>query len=315
MSVAQTSPHATTRSWGEIVPPKTWVRMAVVAILLGAVYWATIWNHLVKRWMNDGNWSHGWLVPVFSLYLLGTQRDRLAAVIPRANYLGAVVLVFSLGLYFVTSWWWPMVYPQIVSIIGSILGLTLLLGGWPLMRVAWFPIIFLLFAMPLPQGLYVELTLRLRALASTLAAAIMPLFASGLYTEAQSVVIDYDFRGRSGHLNVEEACSGMRLLMAFLTLGVAMAYLGNRATWQRVIMVLCCIPIALICNTIRVTTTGLLFVYERNDLAQGTPHQLLGISMLVIAFGLFAFVGYLLNHLFLEDDGEESDPGVSAEGA
>ena len=315
MSVAQTSPHATTRSWGEIVPPKTWVRMAVVAILLGAVYWATIWNHLVKRWMNDGNWSHGWLVPVFSLYLLGTQRDRLAAVIPRANYLGAVVLVFSLGLYFVTSWWWPMVYPQIVSIIGSILGLTLLLGGWPLMRVAWFPIMFLLFAMPLPQGLYVELTLRLRALASMLAAAIMPLFASGLYTEAQSVVIDYDFRGRSGHLNVEEACSGMRLLMAFLTLGVAMAYLGNRATWQRVIMVLCCIPIALICNTIRVTTTGLLFVYERNDLAQGTPHQLLGISMLVIAFGLFAFVGYLLNHLFLEDDGEESDPGVSAEGA
>ena len=315
MSVAQTSPHATTRSWGEIVPPKTWVRMAVVAILLGAVYWATIWNHLVKRWINDGNWSHGWLVPVFSLYLLGTQRDRLAAVIPRANYLGAVVLVFSLGLYFVTSWWWPMVYPQIVSIIGSILGLTLLLGGWPLMRVAWFPIMFLLFAMPLPQGLYVELTLRLRALASMLAAAIMPLFASGLYTEAQSVVIDYDFRGRSGHLNVEEACSGMRLLMAFLTLGVAMAYLGNRATWQRVIMVLCCIPIALICNTIRVTTTGLLFVYERNDLAQGTPHQLLGISMLVIAFGLFAFVGYLLNHLFLEDDGEESDPGVSAEGA
>ena len=315
MSVAQTSPHATTRSWGEIVPPKTWVRMAVVAILLGAVYWATIWNHLVKRWMNDGNWSHGWLVPVFSLYLLGTQRDRLAAVIPRANYLGAVVLVFSLGLYFVTSWWWPMVYPQIVSIIGSILGLTLLLGGWPLMRVAWFPIMFLLFAMPLPQGLYVELTLRLRALASMLAAAIMPLFASGLYTEAQSVVIDYDFRGRSGHLNVEEACSGMRLLMAFLTLGVAMAYLGNRAMWQRVIMVLCCIPIALICNTIRVTTTGLLFVYERNDLAQGTPHQLLGISMLVIAFGLFAFVGYLLNHLFLEDDGEESDPGVSAEGA
>ena len=315
MSAAQTSPHATTRSWGEIVPPKTWVRMAVVAILLGAVYWATIWNHLVRRWMNDGNWSHGWLVPVFSGYLLATQRERLAAVIPRANYLGAVVLVFSLGLYFITSWWWPMVYPQIVSIIGSILGLTLLLGGWSLMRVAWFPIMFLLFALPLPQGLYVDLTLRLRALASTLAAAIMPLFASGLYTEAQSVVIDYDFGGRSGHLNVEEACSGMRLLMAFVTLGVAMAYLGNRATWQRVIMVLCCIPIALICNTIRVTATGLLFVYERNELAQGTPHQLLGIFMLVIAFGLFAFVGYLLNHLFVEDAGKETDPGISAEGA
>ena len=130
MTVAQTSPYATSRSWGEIIPPKTWVRMTVVAMLLGAVYWATIWNHLVKRWMNDGNWSHGWLVPVFSVYLLATQRERLAAVVPRANYLGVVVLVCSLGMYFVASWWWPMVYPQIVSIVGSILGLTLLLGVW-----------------------------------------------------------------------------------------------------------------------------------------------------------------------------------------
>ena len=313
MTVAQTPPHATTRSWGEIVPPKTWVRMAVVAMLLGAVYWTTIWNHLVRRWMNDGNWSHGWLVPVFSVYLLATQRERLAAVVPRANYLGVVVLVCSLGMYFVASWWWPMVYPQIVSIVGSILGLTLLLGGWRLIRVAWFPIMFLLFAMPLPQGLYVDLTQRLRALASTLAAAIMPLFASGLYCEAQAVVIDYDFHGRSGHLNVAEACSGMRLMMAFMTLGVAMAYLGNRATWQRVIMVLSCIPIALVCNTIRVTITGLFFVYGRNDWAQGTPHQLLGISMLVIAFGLFALVGYVLNQLFVEDAGEDSFAGPPAE--
>jgi len=169
--------------------------------------------------------------------------------------------------------------------------------------------------MPLPQGLYVDLTQRLRALASTLAAAIMPLFASGLYCEAQAVVIDYDFHGRSGHLNVAEACSGMRLMMAFMTLGVAMAYLGNRATWQRVIMVLSCIPIALVCNTIRVTITGLFFVYGRNDWAQGTPHQLLGISMLVIAFGLFALVGYVLNQLFVEDTGEDSVAGPRGERA
>ena len=62
--------------------------------------------------------------------------------------------------------------------------------------------------------------------------------------------------GLSGQLNVEEACSGMRLMMAFVTLGVAMAYLGDRPAWQRVIMVIFCVSIAVLCNTIRVTTTG-----------------------------------------------------------
>jgi len=298
-------------SWSDILPAAARVRLVVVVALLIAVYGETAWNHLIHRWMNDGNWSHGWLVPVFSLYLLANRRDYFASVKPRPHFLGAVLLLFSLAVFFVTSWWYPMIYPQIVSIIGSILGLTLLFGGWPVLRVAWFPIVFLLFAMPLPRGLYVELTQGLRALASTLASVIMPLFAPGLYTEAQSVVIDYEFQGRSGHLNVEEACSGMRLLMAFVTLGVAMAYLGARPLWQRIVMVCSCVPIALVCNTIRVTITGLLFVYGMDQWATGTPHQLLGIAMLAAAFGLFALMGYVLNHLIVEESDDNSiDPGA-----
>lgn len=300
--------------WSDILPTTARVRLVVIVALLVAVYGETAWNHLIHRWMNDGNWSHGWLVPVFSLYLLADRRDYFASVQPRPHFLGAVLLLFSLAVFFVTSWVYPMVYPQIVSIVGSILGLTLLVGGWPVLRVAWFPIVFLLFAMPLPRGLYVELTQGLRALASTLASVIMPLFAPGLYTEAQAVVIDYEFQGRSGHLNVEEACSGMRLLMAFLTLGVAMAYLGTRPLWQRIGMVCSCVPIALACNTIRVSTTGLFFVYGMDSWATGTPHQVLGIAMLALAFGLFALVGYVLSHLIVEDPEDDSiEPGAGRE--
>jgi exosortase len=170
------------------------------------------------------------------------------------------------------------------------------------MRVAWFPILFLLLAVPLPQSLYVDLTFPLRKFATAASAAIMPVFVSGLYTEAQAVVIDYILpNGTRGQLNVEEACSGMRLLMAFVTLGVAMAYLGDRPNWQRLVMVAGCVPIAIFCNTIRVTTTGLFFVYGHEDLAKGTPHQLLGLAMLAIALASFGLLGYLLNHLFVEE--------------
>ncbi len=102
--------------------------------------------------------------------------------------------------------------------------------------------------------------------------------------------------------------------MAFVTLGVAMAYLGDRPTWQRLVMVFACVPIAIFCNTIRVTTTGLFFVYGHEDLARGTPHQLLGFAMLALALGSFSLLGYVLSHLFVEDAAviHKEPPEVSA---
>ena len=289
------------RSWGELVSPAARVRIAMVAALLALVYWKIIQYKLAARWLNDGNWSHGWLIPVFSLYFLASRRDELLRTRPRHSYVGAVILALSLTLYFFSAWRLRMGYPQTVSIVGAIFGLTLLLGGWSVIRMAWFPIVFLLFAIPLPQSIYTDLTMPLQRLNSHVAAAVMPLFAPGLYTQAQAVVIDYVMPGRPpGHLNVEEACSGMRLLIAFVALGVAITYLEVRPLWQRLVMLLSCIPVAVLCNSIRVTTTGLLHVYGHEELARGTPHQFLGILTLLIALGLFSLLGYVLSHLFVE---------------
>lgn len=294
----------------------SYARVAIVGLLLALVYWSSIKHHLVREWLADANWSHGWLIPVFSLYFLYSHREELARCRPRGSYWGAVILVLSLTMYFVAAWRLRMAYPQALSLVSSIFGATLLLGGWSVMRVAWFPIAFLVLAVPLPDRIYVELTLPLRMWASSAAAAIMPLLIDGLHTEAQAVVIDYMLPGKPpGTLNVEEACSGMRLMMAFVTLGVAMAYLGDRPLWQRLVMIAFCVPIAVFCNTIRVTTTGVLYilgdrptpwlewlgVYELKDLAQGTPHQLLGLAMLGIALALYAVIGYVLSHLFVEE--------------
>ncbi|MHC4696229.1 MAG: exosortase/archaeosortase family protein [Planctomycetota bacterium] len=314
MSVSAQADAIPSRSWGEFFTPAVLVRLAIVAVLVAAVYRGTIRYALVARWIADGNWSHGWLIPVFSGYFLWVNRDQLLTVRPRANYLGAVILILSLALHFVSAWWLRMTYPQAVSIVGVIFGVTLLLGGWNVMRVAWFPILFLLLAIPLPQHLYVELTFPLRAFASSAAAMIMPTFSPGLYTEAQAVVIDYILPGGArGQLNVEEACSGMRLMMAFVTLGVAMAYLGDRPTWQRLVMVFACVPIAIFCNTMRVTTTGLFYVYGHEELARGTPHQLLGFAMLAIALGCFWLLGYVLSHLLVEES-VVAETGAAAAG-
>ena len=315
MNVAEAKWAPQSPAWTGSISSLARIRIAVVAALVLAAYWGPIRHYLVARWLVDGNWSHGWLIPLFSVYFLVMRREELARCTPRPNYLGAVILAFSLAAYFWSAWRARMAYPQSLSLVGTVFGATLLLGGWSVMRLAWFPIAFLFFAIPLPQSVYVELTRPLRELASTAAAAVMPMFLPGLHTQAQAVVIDYVRPGMApGQLNVEEACSGMRLMMAFVTLGVAMAYLGDRPLWQRVIMVASCLPIAVLCNAVRVTTTGLLTITGHAEYAQGTPHQLLGMVMLLIALGCYALIGYILSHLFVEA-ADEADAAAASAGS
>jgi len=297
------------RTWGELISSGARVRIAVVVVLLFVAYWAPIRYTLAGRWLSDGNWSHGWLIPLFSLYFLSTKREELARCRPRPSYWGVLILALSLAAYFVGAWRLRMSYPQALSVVGAVFGLTLALGGWSIMRVAWFPILFLALAVPLPQSMYVDLTMPQQKLVSAVAAAVMPVVTPGLVTEAQAVVIDYIMPGmQPGSLNVEEACSGMRSTMAIVTLGVALAYLGDRSTWQRLVLVIACFPIAMFCNAIRVTVTGLFYVRGYPDLAKGTAHQLLGILMFAIALGLFALAGYVLSRLYVEEPDENAEP-------
>lgn len=288
-----------------------WVKIGVLAALLCLVYWDVLRGTLAGRWLDDPNWSHGWLIPVFSLYFLYSHRDELRAIQPRPNWLGAPILVAALALFFFAVQV-RMAYPQAFSIVVAIFGLTLLIGGLSVIRYAWFPICFLLLAVPLPQRLYVDITLPLRELATKVATAALPILVPGLYAESQAVVIEYVLPGagaEKGRLNVEEACSGMRLLMAFVTLGVAMAYLRPRPAWQRIILVLSCLPISIVCNGIRVTITGWLHVKDMSEWAQGTPHELLGMAMLGLALGLYALLAYILDNLLVE---ASDDPGLAA---
>jgi len=77
--------------------------------------------------------------------------------------------------------------------------------------------------------------------------------------------------------------------------------------WQRLIMILACVPIAIFCNIIRVTATGFLVVFGREELARGFWHTMLGLLMLFVAFSLYGAISYVLNHLLEDHDGESSD--------
>jgi exosortase/archaeosortase family protein len=109
-------------------------------------------------------------------------------------------------------------------------------------------------------------------------------------------------------LNVAEACAGLRSLMTFITLGAAVAFLSNRPLWQKVIITIAAIPIAIFCNVMRVAGQGLLDYYVSHAWSEGFAHQFAGLVMLVPAFFLILLVAWCLDQLFIEEVDET--PGV-----
>lgn len=285
------------------------IQIAVLAVLVVAVYWHPIKLQILHRWRFDATWTYGWLVPVFSLYFLHTKRTRLAAAPIRPSYIGLLALLASLACYFTTIWVYPMGYPRALTLIGVIFSLTLFLGGWGVLKLVWFPIAFLTLGIPLPQSIYVHLTMPLQKLASHATATVLNLLP-GVHAETSGVVVDYSYAGVFDSLNVEQACSGMRSMMAIVTLGFALAYLGVRPAWQRVVMAASCIPIAICCNVFRVTVTGLLHVFQDSSIGRAlhfewllgpTPHAMFGLVTFLIALGLYLLLGWILANLFVEE--------------
>jgi len=282
------------------------VQVVILAVILG-VHYRHVIERLVMIWSRNGDWSHGFIIPLFSLYYLYLQRHRMPlglqdrGVASRLVGAGLCVLAFTLYVYCTLA---RIEYPKSVALVMSVMGVVLMSCGWPWARWSWFAMAFLLFALPIPVRLYVQLTMPLRFIAAQVSAAMLSLLP-GMEAEARGTVVDYIYQGQVGTpLDIERACSGIRLLMTMMALGVAMAFVSERPLWHRLIMILSCVPIAVFCNIIRVTSTGFMVVLGQEELARGFWHTMLGLGMLLIAFSLYGGISYVLNHLLIESEPE-----------
>jgi exosortase len=276
-----------------------WLRIGLVALLFLLLFRYEL-VRMVTQWRTHPSWSHGFLIPVFSLYFVHQQRHRILSSRYRTRMSGLVLLVLAIVIYaFNTVSPSGYAYVRALAMLVALVAVVWLLGGGRLLRWTWLPIVYLLFAVPLPQRLYVALTLPLRRGAAVVAAALLDA-CPGLETSVQGVVIDIVYRGQrlEPALNVAEACSGMRLLVAFLALGVAMAALHPRPLAQRLGLLVATIPIAILCNIVRVTVTGFLYVFAHPRYTQGLYHDALGFAMLPLAFLMLGAVAWFMRSLY-----------------
>lgn len=291
---------------GDNGPPwfMTSVALAAVAVAMASFYFTDLLQ-LLERWSKDAGWSHGFVVPLISLFFIRLKWEKLQQLRPAGSLWGlAVLLVGAAGqvLFRATG----LQHMSGLSIPVVLYGLVLFVFGWEYLKVLWLPIGYLVFALPPPTALYVQVTMPMQKVAAELGVQLLPLF--GGEGTRNGTVIDVAFSTGHTRLFVAQACSGMRMLVAFFALAVALGYSSDRPMWQKVALAACALPIAILCNGLRVTLTGLLAVKVSQAWADGDAHGFFGFTMLIPAMAMQLGVAWVLDRIFVE---EEQKGGVA----
>lgn len=294
-------------SWAELEKTAI-IKIAVVSLLFCLLFWNNIYD-TVSTWAHDADWSHGFLIPLFSLYLINRRKEDILSIETKPSVFGLIGMLFLIVVYIFNIVQFRYAYGEPLIMLATIGAVVLFLCGWKMMKHLWLPIAYLFFSIPVPTRLYREITIPLRHIAAQFATAFLN-FMPNLEATARGVIIDITYKGQplASALDVAEACSGMRLLMAFLALGVAMAYLHERPLWQKITLLLSTVPIAVICNIVRVTITAFIHIFIGEKYAKGIYHDTLGLVMLPLAFALYWGLSWFMEQLFLDTEAVENKP-------
>lgn len=270
-----------------------WLAIAVLTGLLIYSYWPGLLN-AQSSWSNP-QYSHGWIVPLFSAALLFWWRKPVEPVTLSARLAGVLLLLASFGLRLAAARY-RIVTIDMYTFVPALAGVFLFVGGWSMFRWAWAPIAFLIFMYPLPDEATRYLLGPLQTLATIVSTYALQTLGFDAFREGNQIALG------DMHLGVVDACSGLRMLTIFVALSVALVMLGERQWWENLVILASAVPIALIVNSIRITVTGLLYQVASSEVAEMVFHDLAGWVMMPMALGMLFLLQQILANLFIAED-------------
>jgi exosortase len=264
-----------------------------VLALLAWAYWPTL-SFLFEKWVGDPQYSHGFLVPAFSAYLLYQNRDQFTASQFRPlPVIGGGVLLLA-GLLRVLAG--GLLFHQLdaLSLLLALVGAALVFGGGRLLLLCGPAILFLVFALPLPFELERNVGGPLKSAATVASTYLLQTFGFPAIAEGNLILID------EVKLGVVDACSGLKMLMTFAAFSVG-AVLLNRRTWfERGIVLLGIVPIAMLTNILRVTATGVSHTFVHDKATNALLHDVYGWVMMPLGLALLGLELWVLKRLVVE---------------
>lgn len=269
--------------------------LAVLGFLAFAALWA-YWPTLGKmaaRWADDPQYSHGYLVPLFAVYLLWLRRARVAEQAVSTNWLGLILLLIAGGLRLVGTRF-AYEYLDQISILPCVLGLFLLTGGWRSMFWAWPAVAFLAFMIPLPHSVSLAMSGPMQSFATTVSTFALQVLGRPALAEGNVILLN------DIELGIVEACSGLRMLVVFFALSTAVAMLIRKPLWEKLTIAASAVPIALAANVMRITITGVFYDSFGNHFGGAFFHDLAGWLMMPLGLAFLGVELWILKTLLIE---------------
>ncbi|MBN1491103.1 MAG: exosortase/archaeosortase family protein [Phycisphaerae bacterium] len=261
-----------------------------VALVLAWSYWPTLAD-LWAFWSDNLDYASGQFVPLVVIYVIWSRRGELAKLSWSTCWFGLGLLVFAqlVRFYGIYDMYGSLErYSMVLSVLGI---LWFLFGTGFLWKFRW-AMLFLFLTVPLPGRIHSAVSLPLQDFATR--SAVVGLELLGFLVVREGNVLRVS---EASVVAVAEACSGLRMLNAFALVCVTLSFVAHRPVWQKVGVVLSCIPIAVFSNTVRLVVTVLLFEHAHGELAQRLSHDWAGIAMMpfavAVAIGELKLFGWL----------------------
>ncbi|MBI1284106.1 MAG: exosortase A [Thiobacillus sp.] len=274
-----------------------WLLPGVLALgsllLLTAMFWPTF-HSMVEVWERSETFTHGFLIFPISAWLIWRKRHALARIEPRTDLRGLVLLALAGAGWLLADAGSVNVVAQYAFIAILIAAIWTLLG-WEVVCASFFPLMFLFFAVPVGEfliqplmGVTADITVTM------LQATGIPVYREGTF-----------FSIPSGDWSVVEACSGLRYLIASVTLGSLYAYLTYRSWKRRLLFSIVAIIVPVFANSGRAYIIVMIGHLSGMKYAVGIDHLIYG----WVFFGLVMLLLFWIGSFWREDDQPEPDVG------
>jgi len=266
-----------------------WPAIGIVAALV--LCYAVVFFRLGAEWYSDANVSYGFFVPFLTGYVVWQERDRLRKIAPTPNNFGLVLLVLGGVLLCMGP---PSLntfaFATRIALVFSVTGAILFLRGFSTLRALTYPLLLMLLMIPMPGFVLERITFPLQIVASQTAEKGLDLIGYSVLREGNIL------RLPTATLDVAEACSGLRSLLALTFLGQAYVCLLDGRRWMRPVMALIVIPVAVFANAVRIVASAVAVSY-RPEWIQGIFHESTGWIVFVVAFLCIVILHSMFNHI------------------
>ncbi len=261
-------------------------KIITIAIALITVYFP-IFTRLVDNWAHDDNYSHGFFIPAISLYMIYCIRHEFHDIKIQPSNWGIPVLLLGL-IQLLIGKIGSEFFLQRTSLIPVLIGLILFLLGSGYLKKMFFPIIFLIFMVPLPAVIWSKIAFPMQLFASNLTEQVILLIGIPILREGNILYL------AETTLEVVDACSGLRSLLTLFALSATFAWFVDLTRYRKCFLFLCAAPVAIFANIIRLTGTALLAHYFGERAAQGFLHEISGFITFFIGLFLLGIIYWLL---------------------